>query len=129
MSWPIRKPKPPESRFWGRVEYDTNGGCCLWSGGLRDGYAAFNDGTRMRMGHHYRYETDIGPVPEGLQLDHVFSKRCCVNPHHLEPVTCRENLMRGDTLAARNAAKTVCLRGHPFTVENTQITKKGRHCK
>lgn len=71
--------------------------------------------------HVMAYTLLVGPVPEGLQLDHTCRVRDCWNVKHLEPVTCRENLLRGNTAAALNAAKTHCKRGHEFTPENTNL--------
>lgn len=66
------------------------------------------------------YEALVAPVPSGLELDHLCRDRRCVNPDHLEPVTHRENLLRSPlALAAINARKTHCIRGHEFTPENT----------
>lgn len=77
-----------------------------------DGYTRLWADGGVRRGHILAYETVKGKVPPGLEIDHLCRNRGCINPHHLEAVTHRENLLRGDTLAARNAAKTVCPRGH-----------------
>jgi hypothetical protein len=68
----------------------------------------------------------MGAVPEGLELDHLCRVRGCVNPKHLEPVTHRENLMRGESWSAVNARKTHCPEGHPYDETNTYIDGKGR---
>jgi len=68
------------------------------------------------------YRELVGPIPEGLDLDHLCRNRSCVNPGHLEPVTHRENM--------RRARKTHCRQGHPFDDENTRITPTGeRRCR
>ena len=86
-------------------------------------------GANTMPAHRYAYEELVGPIPEGLQLDHLCRNRSCVNPDHLEPVTCRENLRRGETLNAANLAKTHCPAGHPYAGENLSITAKGfREC-
>jgi hypothetical protein len=87
-----------------------------------------------RLAHRALYELMVGPIPSGLQLDHVChgrdlgcpggdicKHRACVNPAHLEPVTGRENVLRSQSLAATNALKTHCKRGHEFTPENTYL--------
>lgn len=145
---------PLIDRFMRHVSPDPNTGCWLFTGADRngDGYGAFNvgdksEGTyRLRSAHRVSYEIFVGPIPEGLHLDHLCRVRCCVNPAHLEPVTCRENLRRGigtgsgvvadkDTAARRGnvAAKraiTHCPRGHEYDEENTYHHPNGtRHCR
>ncbi len=115
---------PIADRFWPKV--DLTEGCWLWTGAKSRGYGQLYDGARMRQAHTLSYEMHVGPVPDGLQLDHLCRVRHCVNPAHLEPVTCRENLLRGDTPSARNLAKTHCPQGHPYDEPNTQRKPDGR---
>lgn len=103
-------------RFWAKVDKEGPGGCWLWAAYVNpDGYGEFWPTTDRHVGaHRYSYELNVGPIPEGLHIDHLCRVRNCVNPAHLEPVTCRENLLRGDTFQAANAAKTHCPQGHPY---------------
>jgi len=86
-------------RFWKMVERpqaDDKTTCWTWSGGLRaDGYGRFTFNGHRSMAHRFAYEMAKGPIPLGLDIDHLCRVRHCVNPHHLEAVTRRENLLRG----------------------------------
>src|SRR3990167_9516601 len=102
-----------EDRFWKYVQPEPMSGCWLWIGGLRgDGYGSFWDGTRNTQAHRFSYEHYVGAIPDSMQLDHTCRLRPCVNYRHVEPVTSLENTLRGMGLAAMNARKIICLRGH-----------------
>jgi hypothetical protein len=103
-------------RFLGKIAFGD--GCWEWSRGRANGYGAFWNGSRKVYAHRVIYELLVGPIPEGLQIDHLCRNRGCVNPAHMEPVTQRINLLRGATLVAENAAKTHCPRGHPYAPGN-----------
>ena len=107
--------------------------CWLWTGSLnRNGYGRVRhpDTQRDVVAHRLVYEAARGPIPTGLQLDHLCRVRRCVNPAHLEPVTQRENLLRGETITAASAAATVCPAGHPYRGDNLYINPKGhRFCR
>lgn len=136
--------KTADERFWASVDRNGPvppgrpdlGPCWLWTGNTPNGrYGRFMVDGRSVSAHHYSYETTIEPIPDGLVTDHLCRVKNCVRPSHLEAVTQRENLMRGDTIAAANAAKTHCKRGHPFDVANTRwraqkgtITRNCRAC-
>lgn len=118
-------------RFWSRV--DRTPGCWLWTSTLDNGYGSINlkiDGRqRNRMAHRLAYEEIIGPIPEGLELDHLCRVPRCVNPAHLEPVTHVENTMRGFSPLAVKARQTHCHRGHEFTAANTYRAGSSRKCR
>lgn len=114
-------------RFWSKVEFTDT--CWLWTAAQNGkGYGRFWDGSRLVVAHRWAYLFCVGPIPDGLTLDHSCRVRNCVRPEHLEPVTMRENTMRGVGLAALNARKTRCSNGHEFTEANTRIelSAKGR---
>lgn len=118
-----------EERFWSKVEKSTS--CWIWTATLtRLGYGHFRMGEKLRSAHRVAYELLVGPIPEGMTLDHLCRKPACVNPDHLEPVTQHENILRGKAPAAINARKTHCVRGHPLSGENLYIRPNGhRRCR
>lgn len=91
-----------------------------------NGYTKTGVDGRTWLTHRLSYTAFVAPIPDGLQLDHLCRMRACCNPDHLEPVTCRENLLRGETRTAAEAAATACIHGHPFDEDNTRITVKGK---
>lgn len=120
-------------RFWNKVTPEPNSGCWLWIGTSgRCGYGRFHKtGQRVNvMSHRFAYEALVGPIPDGLQLDHLCRTPACVNPAHLEPVTPKENTLRGESFAARNAIAMHCQKGHEFTPDNTLVRPSGwRECR
>lgn len=117
------RPRPFAPRFWALVDKSGPvpegrpelGPCWIWRGVKnREGYGRFRlfDNVRI-MAHRFAFEVQVGPMPDGLEPDHLCRVRACVNPSHIEPVTQAENIRR------RSQAKTHCVRGHEFTPQNT----------
>lgn len=102
--------------------------CWEWKGGHNStGYGMFWLNGKTKSAHRIAYELHIGPVPEGLHLDHLCRNHGCVNPMHLEPVTLGENIRRG---ISHNGSKTHCAQGHPYNEKNTGLRRNGRRwCK
>jgi len=115
-------------KFRRRVHLDFESGCWVWTGTpQRNGYGQFFAGGRSRVAHRVSYELHIGPIPEGLHVDHLCRNRRCVNPSHLEPVTPQENERRGFGVAARNRRKTHCRNGHPL-IQKPNVEPYRRYC-
>ena len=124
-----------------RYTPEPNTGCWLWLGADdgRHGYGRVRrNGTRQA--HRYLYEVHKGAIPDGMVLDHLCRTPACVNPDHLEPVSQRENQLRGNykiglalggkANGERQRAKTHCPQGHPYNPQNIRASKSGhRGCK
>jgi hypothetical protein len=116
-------------RFEKRYVPEPNSGCWLWlMSCTSDGYGYFCGEHVVVLAHRFAYEQRRGPIPAGLTIDHLCRVRSCVNPAHLEAVTNRENILRGQTLAAMNAAKIVARCGHPFTDEQGRAKRRCLPC-
>lgn len=120
-------------RFWEKVNKNAKLGCWEWTGGQRQGYGRF---VMMRgkrgfpyAAHRVSYEMCIGPIPEGLTLDHLCRNTLCVNPSHLEPVTNGENVLRGFGGSGINKRKSYCLRGHALTEDNIYRPPRRPHTR
>jgi HNH endonuclease len=147
---PGPKPRPLLARIMERVTIDPVSGCWLYGGTLNDGgYAIIaTSHSAQVLVHRAAYELLVGPIPDGLDLDHqchnrdltcvggpTCQHRRCINPEHCEPAKRKLNLQRGrqpDRTRAQSNAKaalkgrTHCIHGHEFTPENT-ITRKHDH--
>lgn len=106
-------------------------GCWRWTGKVnRGGYGCFSIGhARHATAHRWLYQQIQGPLSPAVDLDHLCRNRWCVNPAHCEPVTRRENLLRGLTIPAAHVAKTHCPQGHPYDEPNTYRYRGMRQCR
>lgn len=117
-------------RFTSKFVVDQSTDCWEWTSKRSNrGYGLFSVEGKYRSIHRYAYEQLVGPIPAGLQIDHLCRNKACCNPAHLEPVTALENMRRGG--AGRYLAeKTHCPRGHPYAGENLAYNKNGgRWCR
>lgn len=112
---------------WFLQTIEPDGECVRWTGYIHPetGYGM----TGGNMAHRRSYQLFVGPIPQGLVIDHLCRNRWCVNPAHLEPVTHRVNLLRGDTQTRRHAEQTHCVHGHPFDAANTYRWRGSRVCR
>ena len=112
-------------RLMKKVEWA--GDCWHWRGHIAsNGYGKGSDG----WAHRLVYEALVGPVPDGLELDHLCRVRRCVNPDHLQPVTRKVNLNRSALVGKNSHPRSECKRGHPRTPENVYVYPSGqRDCR
>jgi hypothetical protein len=108
---------------------EPNSGCWMWTAALNQGYGYVGWEGRTRKAATVIYELLRGPVPPGLELDHLCRVTACVNPWHLEAVTHRVNILRGESPAAHHAVKTHCSQGHPYTPNNIRSFRGERRCR
>lgn len=129
---PVANHMTTKDRVLAKIRKDPNG-CWTWLGGINPkGYGTIMINYKHYIAHRLVYEFLIGPIPEGLTLDHLCRNRAYVNPEHLEPVTNAENVLRGEGISARNARKTHCKRGHSLEDSYTTLCPSGnigRICK
>lgn len=117
-------------RFWPKV--DASGDCWLWTGATIRGYGVIwvNETRRAGRAPRVAWELLVGPIPDGLTIDHLCRVPLCVNPDHLELVTAGENSRRNPAAPwSRKARQTRCKRGHEFTPDNTQRHHGRRSCR
>lgn len=133
---PIPKARPKEGctvdRFLSKCAPEDEFGCVLWLAYVDGkGYSRFSVDGEVVFGHRFAYEAFVGPIPDGLVIDHLCRNRACVNPAHMEPVLTGENTRRGDmsAMGSHNRAKTHCPQGHPYDEANTGRCRGERYCR
>lgn len=121
-----------QDRFWSKVRKTDN--CWLWNAskvtsksGLS--YGEIWTGDRKQLAHRVSWKMANGSIPEGLTLDHLCRNTLCVRPDHLEVVSLKENILRGNGWAGRNARITHCPRGHVYAGNNIKPHLRGRSCR
>lgn len=116
-------------RFDQYVEPEPNSGCHLWVGAViqRAGYGQFSIEGRPVLVHRLAYEMEVGPIDDGLVIDHLCRNKLCVNPRHLEPVRYAQNLARGHNRSNDLVIAEFCRRGHPRS-ENRRSWASCRTC-
>lgn len=128
---------PAHERVIARIER-TPSGCWIYRGSISpQGYGQVRVSGRTELTHRVLYAALVGPIPDGLVIDHLCRVRECCNPSHLEPVAQRVNILRGSGpaiagqyRAAIERAKAECPRGHSYSDANTYITRHGhRQCR
>lgn len=112
-------PRLPQ-RLWDKVIPEPNSGCWLWTGqhSIGTGYGYFHWNGRTAILHRLTFTMLVGEIPPGKHIDHLCRTRLCCNPAHMEPVTPRENILRGTGGSATNARKTHCMNGHLLSQRN-----------
>lgn len=119
---------PVMDRIIGRSE--QSGPCIVYTGPLRDGYGLIGVRGVTVSTHREMWESLVGPIPEGLTLDHQCRNHACWLPDHLEVVPKGVNTLRGYGPTAQNARATHCVNDHEFTDENTYVKADGsRFCR
>jgi hypothetical protein len=125
----------PIASFWSKVDRCDLDECWPWLGAPSwNGYGIAYVSGRQIKAHRYSYSLNVGPISDGLQIDHVWARGCrrrdCVNPFHLEAVTSEVNTARSDGPTARDLRKTHCPKRHPLIGDNIYVgTTGGRRCR
>jgi len=116
----------PEERFWSKV--DKSEGCWEWTStkltGERGGYGRFWFDGAQRLSHRFSYELVVGPIPDGMSIDHACHNRGCVRPDHLRPATHKQNV---ENLAAGRKNNASGVRGVSWARNERKWRAEVRH--
>jgi hypothetical protein len=123
----------PAVAFWRRVVKGDSGSCWSWAGPhTKTGYGKNNYSRNGRfvhyMAHRMAWQLTNGPIPAGLEIDHLCRNRGCVNPAHLELVTRDENARRAGVFQRGVLRKATCKHGHALTGSNRDSRNRCRAC-
>lgn len=107
--------------FAKHTDKNSGGSCWVWTGAkFVSGYGMMVVNYKYLRAHRWAYEYFVGPIPNGLELDHLCRNKLCVNPDHLEAVTHKVNMERSvHPMGPRPKPVSSCKRGHEFNAENT----------
>jgi hypothetical protein len=110
---------------------DATSGCWEWKARKdKDGYGRTTIQRKTYQAHRVVFAALVGPIPEGMTIDHLCKNKACVNPDHMEVTTVKVNVLRSDNICSLNARKTHCPRGHPLSGENLYLYPAGgRGCR
>lgn len=128
------------ARFWAKVSKTDD--CWVWFGATNSkGYGCLGVDGRGYLAHRVAYAEEVGPIPDGMQINHICGIKPCVRPDHLEVVDASGNirhargtgLMAPSLLSQDNSTKLICRNGHPYSPDNTYVNPQGhrvcRTCK
>ena len=101
--------------------------CWIWTSAISHGYGNFKLKNKSRIAHRVSFELFIGDIPNGKQLDHLCRNKLCVNPEHIEPVTCKENINRGNS-GINNSIKICCPKGHSYSGKDSRGYRVCKTC-
>ncbi len=102
--------------------------CWIWTGKIHKGYGLISIKDRTHYMHRVSYEKARGPIPDGMDLDHLCRNRACVNPDHLEPVTHAENMRRRVISPVFGVMRTHCRLGHAFVIKTVASGGLKNYC-
>lgn len=127
---PLKRKQRTMEKFHAKYAINPTTGCWEWAASINNqGYGTIRVAYRLQLAHRFAYERFVGPIPDGLVLDHLCKNTKCCNPEHLQVVTQQINILRGDSPAALHARTTHCPRGHEYNAENTILRRGKRECR